>query len=140
MIRAAVCGLGIGMAHCAGYLAAKGATLVAVCDRIPERLDHVGGTFDSGSMLGLKGLYQEELLSKSWNELGVRCFRNLDELLDFGEFDVLSLCTPDYLHFEQAMRVIERGKNLLLEKPVALNLRDARALSAAVDRAANQGV
>lgn len=140
MIRAAVCGLGIGMAHCAGYLSSKNTALVAVCDRIPERLDHVGGTFDTGSMLGLKGLLQEELLCKSWKELGVRTFRDLGELLEFGEFDVLSLCTPDHLHYEQALQVIERGKNLLLEKPVALNLRDARDLLEAVDRAAQRGV
>ena len=140
MIRAAVCGLGIGMAHCAGYLEAANVELVAVADRIPERLDHVGGTFDAGSMVTLRGLFEPGQLSKSWGSLGVETFRSLDELLELGEFDLLSLCTPDYLHFEQACRILEQRKHLLLEKPVALTLRDARALLRRIAAAEAEGI
>lgn len=132
MIRAAVCGLGIGMAHCAGYLAAEGAKLVAVSDLLPERLRRVGGTFESGSMLVLRPLFEASLLERRWEDIGVRVFHDLDELLAFGEFDLVSLCTPDHLHAGQAPAILRRGKHLLLEKPVALTRSDAAEVERAV--------
>lgn len=140
MTRAAVCGLGIGMAHCAGYLAAKGVELVAVCDLLPERRTHIGGTFDSGSMLSLKGLYDQATLSNTWESIGVRVFDDLDSMLSFGEFDVVSLCTPDHLHVGQAEAILDAGKHLLLEKPVALNRVAALELEREANGAAAQGI
>lgn len=139
MIRAAVCGLGIGMAHCAGYLAASGAELVAVCDLLPERLRRVGGTFEAGSMLGLRDLFDEQLLSRRWEEIGVRVFSSLEELLEYGGFDLLSLCTPDYLHGSQSLEVLQAGRHLLLEKPVALSRSEAILVQRAAAEAGARG-
>lgn len=140
MIRAAVCGLGIGMAHCAGYLAAKDVELVAVSDLQPERRRRVSGTFDGGSMLGMRSLFRSEALERSWTEIGVRVFDDLEALLRFGEFDVISLCTPDHLHGTQAREILRAGKHLLLEKPVALTRRDALETERAAGVAAARGI
>ena len=70
----AVVGLGIGMAHVAGYLSSPNANLVAVADAWAERRERVGGTFDQGSMLNLKPLFDGELLSKRWEDLGIRVY------------------------------------------------------------------
>ncbi len=126
MKQAAVVGLGIGMAHCAGYLESNDARLVAVCDLLPERLSHVGGTFDSGSMLVLKRLFRPETLRCSWADLGVSTHTQIEEILHDPDIDIVSLCTPDHTHANLAIEVLRSGKHLLLEKPVALTLPDAQ--------------
>ncbi|WP_455382758.1 Gfo/Idh/MocA family protein [Salinispira pacifica] len=140
MIKAAVCGLGIGMAHCAGYLESEHAELVAVCDRMPERLASVGGTFAAGSMLVLKPLFEPQMLTRSWEEIGVRTYHSLDELLEDEEVELISLCTPDYLHARQAQQVLDAGRHLLLEKPVALDMGRGKSVVLAGAQAERRGI
>lgn len=42
-----------------------------------------------------------------------------DELLDFDELDVVVLCTPNNLHEDMAVRALQRGKHVLVERPLA---------------------
>jgi UDP-N-acetyl-2-amino-2-deoxyglucuronate dehydrogenase len=120
-LKAAVVGLGIGMAHVAGYIQSPDTELYAVCDLMPERLSKVGGTFNQGSMLCLRPLISMDILGNSWEEIGVKTFSSLDELLEDDAIDIISICTPDYLHAEHAEKVIKAGKHLLLEKPIDIN-------------------
>ncbi len=125
MRRAAVIGLGIGMAHVAGYLKSEDATLYAVCDLIEERLSKVGGTFSQGSMLCLQPLFDQELLNKRWEEIGVICYRSIEEVLCDPMVDIVSICTPDYLHVRHLIMAMEHHKDILLEKPIALHVSEA---------------
>jgi predicted dehydrogenase len=134
-LKAAVVGLGIGHAHCAAYLDSEHAELAAVCDVWPQRLTRVGGTFAQGSMTELRGLYAAGLTTKRWQDIGVRTYAALDELLADPEIRLVSLCTPDHLHAEQACRVLAAGKHLLLEKPLALDMAGADAVGRAVEEA-----
>lgn len=134
MLKAAVIGLGIGHAHCAAYLGSPHATLAAVCDLMPERLERVGGTFDRGSMPDLRDLYPPEVLARRWQDLGVKTCSSLEEVLADPGIEVVSLCTPDHTHAELATRVIAAGRHLLLEKPVAIDLRGARQIGEALAR------
>lgn len=127
-IRAVTVGLGIGMAHAAGYLDSPYAELYGVCDLIPERLATVGGTFAAGSMKCIEPLYEKQRLGGSWESIGVKTFSSLDAVLADPMVDMVSLCTPDYQHADQARRVIESGRHLLLEKPVDIDLVKARDL------------
>ncbi|HUX12654.1 MAG TPA: Gfo/Idh/MocA family oxidoreductase [Spirochaetia bacterium] len=140
MIKAAVCGLGIGMAHCAGYLESEHADLVAVCDLLPERLASVGGTFESGSMQVLKPLYSEAMLGRSWESIGVRAYDSFDALLADKQIELISLCTPDYLHARQALQVLKSGRHLLLEKPLALAMGRGKSLVLAGADAGKKGI
>jgi predicted dehydrogenase len=133
MMKAAVIGLGIGHAHCAGYLASPHAELAAVCDLMPERLASVGGTFERGSMQELRRLYPKELLDRRWEEIGVRTFTSLEELLKDDSIEIVSLCTPDHTHAQLAVKVIESERHLLVEKPLALSLPEAQAIGRALD-------
>lgn len=126
--KAAVVGLGIGMAHVAGYLASDEAELYAVCDRLPERLASVGGTFEQGSMLCIKPLFDPKLLGTSWEELGVKTFTSLDSLLEDDKVEIISLCTPDYLHVEHMQKIVKKEIVLLLEKPVGIRAEDLNTL------------
>ncbi|MGL4736908.1 MAG: Gfo/Idh/MocA family protein [Cellulosilyticaceae bacterium] len=48
------------------------------------------------------------------------CVSSWEELLDKPNFaDVAFICTPDKLHFEPAMKALDQGYHLLLEKPIA---------------------
>ena len=133
-IRAGVVGLGIGMAHVAGYLQSPGARLLAVADAWPERRDHVGGTFGQGSMPGLKPLFDEPVLMQSWEDLGIRVYDDVQGIIEDPEIDLVSLCTPDDTHEEFAVKLLAAGKNLLLEKPVALTLESARRIASAAEQ------
>ncbi|HEY7828137.1 MAG TPA: Gfo/Idh/MocA family oxidoreductase [Candidatus Limnocylindrales bacterium] len=69
------------------------------------------------------------------SSLGVeRATTNLDGVLSDASIDVVHICTPNSTHVELANAVLDAGKNLVLEKPIATELGAARALAARADR------
>lgn len=74
---------------------------------------------------------------KRAEEWGVPAFPSIAALVRETEVDVVDICTPTYLHAEQAMEALELGKHVIVEKPCALRERDARAMFA---RAKEKGV
>lgn len=52
-------------------------------------------------------------------------FYNIEDLFEHGDFDVLHICTPHYLHADMALAAIQRGKHVLCEKPLAVHYEDA---------------
>jgi UDP-N-acetyl-2-amino-2-deoxyglucuronate dehydrogenase len=131
-MKAAVIGLGIGHGHCAGYLDSPHAELAAVCDLMPQRLAGVGGTFRQGSWQDLRQLYPPELLARSWEEIGVKTYTSVDELLKDQSIRIISLCTPDHTHAQLAVRILRSGRHLLMEKPLALSLPEAESIGRAL--------
>jgi len=65
---------------------------------------------------------------------GVSCpvYTDLDPMLSDPEIEIVIVCTPNNLHAQQATLAAQAGKNLLIEKPVALNLAELRLMSEAV--------
>ena len=59
------------------------------------------------------------------------CYLTLDDLLE--QVDAVSITTPTPTHFELAMRCIERGVHVLVEKPITHSLDQARQLVAAAE-------
>jgi predicted dehydrogenase len=51
--------------------------------------------------------------------------QTIEDLLNLPEVDAVSISTPPFLHYEMAKSVLAAGKHLLLEKPTALNVREA---------------
>lgn len=60
----------------------------------------------------------------------VRCYEKFDDLLEDSSVDAVCICTPSYLHAPLAYKVIESGKSVLIEKPMALNINDCDKLIA----------
>lgn len=58
----------------------------------------------------------------------VKLFSSLDELCASEEVDAVCVCTPSGLHTAQAVKVMEAGKHLVVEKPMSLSLTDADLL------------
>lgn len=109
-LRAAVVGLGaIGREHVDVYAASARADLVAVVDPRPEAVAEIA------------------------ERTGARGFSSVEELLDAGGVDAVSLCTPDQLHHADAMRLIGAGVDLLCEKPIATDPAEADALVLAAE-------
>jgi len=136
-MNTAVIGLGIGLAHVAGYLKSNHSELKYVCDLQPERLTRLGGTFEQGSFKVLERLFTPEEKSTPWENLGIRATTDIEEILADDSVELVSLCTPDYTHYELALRCIEAGKHLLLEKPLSLEYEKAEEI---LRRAAEKGV
>jgi predicted dehydrogenase len=48
-----------------------------------------------------------------------RYFTDLDEAIAWGEFDAVTNVTPDAVHYPTTMKLLEAGKPILCEKPLA---------------------
>jgi predicted dehydrogenase len=58
-----------------------------------------------------------------------------DDLVRRDDLDVIDICSPNVFHAEEAVAAAEAGKHVVIEKPVAMNLRDLRAVRDAVVKA-----
>lgn len=63
-----------------------------------------------------------------------RAYGSYDELLADPEVDAVYNPLPNHLHVPSSRRALERGKHVLVEKPVALSASEAETLLAARDR------
>jgi predicted dehydrogenase len=104
-VRAGVIGLGVGERHVASYQAIEGVEVAAVCDIDPERLDDVAGRHD------VRGRHTD--------------FRGVTE---DPTIDVVSICSYDDAHVDQAISAMRHGKHVMVEKPIALTRPDAARL------------
>ncbi|NER83432.1 MAG: Gfo/Idh/MocA family oxidoreductase, partial [Leptolyngbya sp. SIO1D8] len=52
----------------------------------------------------------------------------LAEVLALSEVDAVSIATPPFLHLSMATEVLQAGKHILLEKPTALSVEEARQI------------
>jgi len=100
-IKFAVIGQGhIGKRHAEMVRRNKQCELVAVCDTLPKE------------KLGLENL-QEKFYS------------SVDDLLKaHPDLDAVNVCTPNGLHAEHALKCLDAGKNVVVEKPMALSKAD----------------
>ncbi len=56
---------------------------------------------------------------------------NIDDLLAMPGVDAVAVAVPNVVHAECAIRALERGKHVLLEKPMAMNVAECDAIIAA---------
>lgn len=64
------------------------------------------------------------------------CHTDPDSLLKDSSIDVVAVCTPTQFHAEYALKAIDTGKHVFVEKPLALSLEDCETLVKAA-KAAN---
>jgi predicted dehydrogenase len=66
------------------------------------------------------------------DRLGIeRSYPRLSDLLADDDVRVVHICTPNALHAEQARAVIDAGKHVICEKPLATTVADAETLTEA---------
>jgi myo-inositol 2-dehydrogenase / D-chiro-inositol 1-dehydrogenase len=64
-------------------------------------------------------------------------FSDAGQMISTAEFDIIDIVTPSNTHREIAIAAINRGKHILLEKPMAITLEDCQAI---VSKAHSAGV
>lgn len=62
------------------------------------------------------------------SSLGARAYSSFEELATDEEVELMVVAVPSSAHAEQAVRGLEAGKHVLVEKPVATNLEEARMM------------
>ena len=67
---------------------------------------------------------------KKAEKWGVKIYPELESLLQEEEIDLIDICTPTFLHVEHALQVLSAGKNVIIEKPIALHREDAERIFA----------
>lgn len=108
MPRVAIIGCGdVAAVHFEAIAAIEGAELVAVCDSDPGRLAAASAA------------------------QGVPGYEDLAAMLDEARPDVVHICTPHNQHADPAIAALERGINVICEKPLASTLADGERLAAA---------
>lgn len=62
---------------------------------------------------------------KKWEVEGVRTYPSHKEMLDSEQLDAVSICTYNAAHAECAIYALEKGVNVLLEKPMCVTTEEA---------------
>ena len=114
-VRVGVIGAGKwGMEHLETFHGLPNAELVAVADSSPERAKQ------AADMFGIP-----------------RWFTRHEDLCALAEVEAVSIVTPESEHLAPVLDAARAGKQMLVEKPMAANVADARAM---VDAASRTGV
>ncbi len=50
-----------------------------------------------------------------------RAYKSVEEIASDREVTAVHICTPNYVHFEQAAKLMRAGKHVLCEKPLAMD-------------------
>lgn len=111
MIRFGLIGCGrIADRHIASLAACRGAELAALCDIREERMREA----------------EQAYRMRGGVSKGISQHLDVDHLLQDDRIDAIVICTHSALHAELALRALQAGKHVILEKPMTLSLADAK--------------
>lgn len=54
----------------------------------------------------------------------IKVFSSVEELLSYNDIDVVCICTPSGLHAPLSIQAANAGKHIIVEKPMAINLKE----------------
>jgi predicted dehydrogenase len=111
-IRAGVVGTGFGRYHMEAYDMIDGVEVYAVCD------------------------LNEAEAKQFADQYGAKyVFTDYHKMFSMDELDVVSIAVPNNLHAPMAIDALKKGKHVLVEKPMAITPKEARAMVAAAEKA-----
>jgi predicted dehydrogenase len=97
-----------GERHAHAYSCLPEARLVAICDIDRDRAAAMASRYGA-----------------------LRSYQRIESVLDDAEVHAVSIVLPDHLHVDAAIACAEAGRHLLIEKPLALTVKDAESIAAA---------
>ena len=98
MLKIGLVGVGgISHSHIDAWEKMEDAELIAMCDIRPERMEK----------------FEDK-----------HCYIDFDEMLANEDFDIIDICLPTYLHADFAVKAMEKGINVITEKPISLKEED----------------
>ncbi len=108
MLKVGLVGVGgISGAHIPVWNEMDNAELVAICDIRTERMEK----------------YPDK-----------RHYTDFDEMLEKEKLDILDICLPTYLHADFAVKAMEKGINVITEKPISLKTEDVERVYATAEK------
>ena len=126
MVRIGIAGIGfMGMTHFRGAKKVRGGKITAICTRDPKKL--------KGDWRGIHGNFGDPGGIEDLD--GIRTCGRIEDLLRDPEVDLVDICLPTGMHCDVAIQALRAGKHVLLEKPIALDTRDAERMLREADRA-----
>jgi predicted dehydrogenase len=90
--------------HIEGIQSSQGGKLIAVCDDVADKS------------------------KKMAEEYKVDYYTDYHKMLERSDIDVVCICTPSSMHPEQTIAAAKRGKHVITEKPMAIDLKSANKM------------
>lgn len=110
-VRIGVIGIGnMGAAHIRDVAFLENCELAAVCDVLQDRADWPA------------------------SELGVPAFYDYQDMIKQVQLDAVIIATPHYGHAPISIDCLNKGIHVLVEKPIAVHVKDARKMIAAYEQ------
>ena len=82
--------------------------------------------------------YSEDIARAKAEALGIeRYYGDYKNLIKQDDIQSVHVCSPNYLHYEMARAVLQAGKHVICEKPLAISVTEAEEL---VDLAEEKGL
>lgn len=91
------------------------AKVVAICDKNPDRV---------------------KALADKYGLIDYTVYTDYKEAVENTDCDMIDICMPNFLHCEVALLALEKGRNIICEKPLATTVEDAQKI---VDKANEVG-
>ena len=117
MLKAAIIGFGgIAQSHKNGYIKLEQegkVKLVAACDIRKEAFEKIA---------------EINLKSDITQKADFNCYTDLEEMLAKESIDFVDICVPTFLHKDLSVKMLNKGYNVLCEKPMALNSEDCKVM------------
>lgn len=96
----------------------NGLEIEALCDVIPEHIDEVLGKFENEITAGKE----------------IRKYTDYKEMIACEKIDLVGIATESGLHAQIALDCIEKGIHCIIEKPIAMSMKDAQAICDAAQK------
>lgn len=108
IIKFAIVGCGaIGSRHVSVICNEKMAELVAVCDKDEEKCKKISSEHNN-----------------------IPYYTSYKKMLDCVKVDIVDVCTPNFLHAKMSIDAMNKGNNVLVEKPLSLTASDSKKMIA----------
>ena len=131
--------------HVNGYLDfSDRVKILAICDVLEEKARNRAESIMSESskriqqlderMEGAKASEEKEWLTtqreylEQYSEEQVQIFSDYNEMLKLPNLDMISICTPPFVHAPVTIAAAQAGKHVYCEKPMAMTATEAKAM------------
>ncbi len=119
MVGIGIVGIGfMGMIHTLAARGLAGGRVVAICSRDPRKR--------AGDWTGIRGNFGPP--GTQMDLAGIAAHGEFEDILADPNVGLVDLCVPNDEHARLAIRALEAGKDVLVEKPIALRLDEADAM------------
>lgn len=126
MVNVGVIGLGMmGLTHLDAYKKRDDVKVVAIADKDPDRL--------SGKVRAVGNV--EGQAQDGVGSMDVKRYTEGEDLIADPDVHMVDVCLPTHMHLMYAMKVLESGKHMMMEKPLARTADDAEKIVEAAENA-----